>query len=127
MRVLGFSKKWSKLYQPEFTTFRFPRKDSDKGRDWKVGEQVQIVYHPRNKDREYLFNAEIINKEQRSFTPSSRYWNPPILEITDKEAIEDGFSSYSEMYSWMEKSHKTTFNHPLTENTLNKLTLRRVE
>jgi len=29
MRILGFSKKWDKLKDPEFTTFRFERKDKD--------------------------------------------------------------------------------------------------
>lgn len=45
MRILGFSKHWAKLDNPEFTTFRFPRKD----KDWQIGETVKIVIKPRSK------------------------------------------------------------------------------
>ncbi len=114
MRVLGFSKKWDKLQKPEFTTFRFPRKDTDKGRDWKVGEQVQVVYHPRNKDREYLFNAEIISKQPKHIT-----------EIDDAEAAEDGFANYSEMYDWLTKAHHGVALTSIPK--INKLTLKRLE
>lgn len=38
MRILGFSKKWDKLNNGKFTTFRYPRKDSLVGRDWHDGE-----------------------------------------------------------------------------------------
>jgi len=34
MRILGVSKKWDKLQRPEWTTFRFARKD----KDWYEGE-----------------------------------------------------------------------------------------
>ncbi len=60
MRILGFSRKWPKLYNPVHTTFRYPRKDADRGRDWHEGEHVQEVYHPRHKDHEVM-NAEAEN------------------------------------------------------------------
>jgi len=58
VRILGFSKKWTKLNQDEFTTFRLPRKD----KDWQLEEVVQVVFHPRHKDREVLSIAQIIEK-----------------------------------------------------------------
>lgn len=70
MRILGFSRKdWinhltskPKLEEDKFTTFRFERRDED----WRVGEQVQVVYKPRRKGGgEVLGVAEIINKERR--------------------------------------------------------------
>ncbi len=59
MRIIGFSKKWSKLSQPTFTTFRVERKD----KDWFTGESVRVVVQPRTKGREPLGIAQIINKE----------------------------------------------------------------
>lgn len=104
MRIIGFSKKWDKLKQPEFTTFRFPRKD----RDWYVGETVQVYFHPRSKDREFLGIAEIIDKVAR-------------LEVSEKEAIADGFQSVADMGSWLIKTYGCTDR---VKNGMNKLTLR---
>ena len=62
MRIISFSKRWPKLLNQEFTTFRFPRKD----RNWEVGERVQVYYKNRTPEREKLGEAEIINKEKRA-------------------------------------------------------------
>ena len=92
MRVLGFSKKWTKLNNPIiFTTFRFPRKD----RDWEAEEIVQVVYKPRSKDREVLGIARIIRKEKKDLNKRWQYYslkvpNTPDM-ITPLEAKEDGF------------------------------------
>jgi len=96
MRVMGFSVMWTKLEQPEFTTFRFPRRD----RDWQIGERVQVVFRPRSKERKLLFLADILNVEDRCFDPE---FAPP---ITEGEAIADGFwYGVLEMQEWMTKSH----------------------
>lgn len=113
MRIIGFSKKWFKLSQPEFTTFRFHRKDADKGRDWHKGEQVQIVFHPRHKDREILGIAEIVNIEPRY-----------LARITEQEAKEDGFADYLSMMHWLSSTYKP--QDLLRKQPMNKLTLRRV-
>jgi hypothetical protein len=111
MRIISFSKKWDKLNQPEFTTFRFPRKDSDKGRDWHLGEIVQIYYHNRCPDREYLGTAEIMRK----FTML-------VCDIDDELAVADGFpGGCAEMVEWLESSHKQRLEM-ITQ--INKLTLR---
>ncbi len=111
MRVLGFSKKWDKLKQPQFTTFRLPRKDADKGRDWAVGETVQIVYKPRSPQREVLGMATIISKDTR--------W---LARITFGEAVADGFDSYIDMVKWFTEVHGTSIGqHPLNKLTLRKL------
>ncbi len=115
MRPIGFSKKWPKLHlelpiaqRPEFTTFRLTRKDADRGRDWHQGEQVQVVFHPRSKDREALGVADIVSKEPRV-----------IYCVTNEEAIADGFpGGYNEMIVWLGKAHDC-----FPEN-INKLTLR---
>ena len=102
MRVLGFSKKWDKLNDTEFTTFRFPRKD----RDWQIGEIVQVVYKPRRKGGgEKLGVALIINKE---FVR--------VKNITEDEAIKDGFNNFFEMWLFLKK--------PDGYKPMNKLTLR---
>ena len=114
MRVLGFAKKWSKLQKSIHTTFRFPRKDSDRGYDWHIGEVVQEVYHTRCADREILGIAEIVNKEPKR-----------VCDITDEESVEDGFpNGKSEMIEWLAKEHHCN-SSVMMNNTINKLTLRK--
>ena len=91
MRVLGYTKKWSKLQKEVHTTFRFTRKD----KDWYTGEYVQEVYHPRSKDRE-IINPKCLIIEKRNLFCKS---------ITDEEAIEDGFESAIDMRNWLVKAH----------------------
>jgi hypothetical protein len=113
MRILSFTKKWDKLKQSEFTTFRFERKDSDRGRDWHLNETVQLYYHNRCKDREFLGIAKIINKFAE--------WTG---DITEEEAIADGFpGGIKEMRDWLEKAHHCAINWT---TPINKLTLKRV-
>lgn len=107
MRILGFSKKWAKLHlelpveqRPPFTIFRFPRKDAPKGRDWHLQEQVQIVYHPRSKERVVLGIAEFTEQKESGFTPESI---PP----SDQEAVADGFRSSIDMTNWMYSQYKS--------------------
>ena len=121
MRIFGFSKKWGKLQQPDFTSFRYPRADSDKGRDWRVGETVQIVFHPRSKEREIMGTAEIIGKEPRNLELSGKFTDAALL-ITDEEAIADGFTSAVEMHDWMVETYRCNF-----EDIINKLTFRWIE
>ena len=112
MRILGFSKKWDKLQQGEFTTFRYPRKD----RDWQVGEVVKVVYKPRSKEREVLGTAEITAKNHLQFglfnIYDSRY-------ITTAEAQMDGFTCYKEMKDWFYKQYGgRIFGEPINKLTL---------
>lgn len=117
MRILGFSKRWDKLNQLEFTTFRFPRKD----KDWEVGELVQIVYKPRRKGGgEMLGIAEIVGKGIRDMTRSIGSTFP---QITIDEAKEDGFVNYIEMRGWL---NKTYGKHRVFYKPMNKLTLKRI-
>ena len=102
MRILGFSKRWQKLSNPEFTTFRFPRKDAD----WEVGEVMQIVYKPRTKGREILGVATIIGRNTRLIPPAAVYVakvNAPL--ITHAEVVADGFESVNEMRQWLQKAY----------------------
>lgn len=103
MRILGFSKKWPKLQQDTFTTFRYPRKDAPQGRDWHLGETVKVVYHPRH-EAEYLGVARIIRKEPKQ-----------AQMITDEEAVADGFQEIGEMMDYL--------NPPRGYTVINKLTL----
>ena len=105
MRILGFSKKWPKLEQQEFTTFRFPRKD----KDWYVGEVVQVFYKNRSPQRERLGIAEIIGKERNRYGAEN-----------DAEARADGFLDCRDMERWMIK----TYGEARTWKPMNKLTLR---
>jgi len=105
MRILGFSKRWAKLEQKEFSTFRLPRRDQD----WAVGEQVQVVFQPRRKGGgEFLGEAEIINNKSKV-----------IREISEEEAITDGFANAFYMWLWLKTAHKGIS----MEDTMNKLTL----
>ena len=116
MRILGFSKRWPKLKQAEFTTFRLPRRD----KDWGVGDGVQVVFKPRRKGGgELLGIAQIIAKQPRNVAPD---WGQDGLPmITNDEAIEDGFSNWGEMFDWLAKAHGL---HRLATEPINKLTLR---
>ena len=108
MRVLGFSKHWSKLNNHTFTAFRFPRRD----KDWFIGEYVHIVCKPRSKERELLGIAKIVNKEQRDLYR---------VGVTELEAIADGFKGIEQMGEWLDKTYgRRWLNEPM-----NKLTLKR--
>lgn len=121
MRILGFTKHWLKLDNPEFTTFRYPRADSAKGRDWHIGETVQIVLHPRSKGREILGTAEIIKKEERNIELNA-VPNLGIRAITNAEAVADGFDNAFAMYGWVEKTYGKD-----CKPIINKFTLRWIQ
>ncbi len=119
MRIISFCKKWEKLEQPEFTTFRFPRKD----KDWYVGEVVQVFYRNRSPLREKLGVAEIIEKERReldSFFTDGRLISPRDIPLTtDEEAIADGFMGREDMATFMERQYGLDYL-----SLFNKLTLK---
>ena len=107
MRILGFSKKWDKLNNIEFTTFRFPRKD----KDWQAGEVVQIIVQPRRKGGgDKLGNARILEKECKL-----------LQSVTEEEAMKDGFEEWIDMVNWMEDIYEF---ERLWREPMNKLTLR---
>lgn len=122
MRILPVSQEWPKLHlelpteaRPWWTTFRLRRQD----KDWELGEVVQVVLHPRSKQRKILGIAKIINKEPRYLCPLSYQENTLSLA----EAIEDGFQNLPEMKLWMIKAH----GHRIEAEPLNKLTLEWIE
>jgi len=92
MRIISFSKKWKKLYRKEFTTFRFPRLD----KDWYVGEEVQVWYKTRSPERESICLAEIVSVESRG-----------MFDISNEEAVADGFKDKYDMQAWLSKTHGT--------------------
>ena len=109
MRIIGFSTKWAKLSKPitkPFTTFRFPWSN---GFEFQIGDKVQLVFKPRSKDREVLGIAEIVGKEERYF-----------LDITNLEAIEDGFENWLEMSGWLQTQYSwaTLVDKPMIKYTL---------
>jgi len=122
MRIISFSKKWVKLEQPEFTTFRYRRGD----RDWGIGEIVQVYYKNRSPKREFLGIAEIIGKELRELDPF--FTDGKIVEsidvplTTDEEAIGDGFENREDMVKYMEKQYGLNYI-----SLFNKLTLKWLE
>ena len=112
MRILGVSKEWDKLKQPFFTTFRFPRKD----KDWQVGEGVQIVLHPRSKNRKYLGIAEITNKELLII--STIVYISFCRHVTNDEAVADGFKDIYDMVAWFHKIYPQRSLEPMNKLTL---------
>ncbi len=128
MRILGVNQKWDKLKQPQWTTFRFQRKD----KDWILSEMVQVVYRPRSKQREILGVAKIISKEPRRMSRAFHLIQPLITNI---EANEDGFpdgydtygntkSGYFFMWEWLFDIYG---GRRLLDEPMNKLTLRWVK
>ena len=113
MRIISFSKKWDKLKQTVFTTFRFPRADADKGRDWHEGETVQVYYKSRTPERMKYGEAVIVKVEKRF-----------LGNITNAEAKADGFpGGLKEMVAWLLDTHgKRVYSGPM-----NKLTLEWIE
>jgi len=103
MRIISFSKKWGKLNQPEFTTFRYRRKDAELGRDWHLGETVQVYYKNRTPEREKLGEAEIIAKEIKQ-----------CQMISEDEARADGFDEVSEMMEFLKSPYSFTLISKLT-------------
>lgn len=116
MRILGFQKKWDKLSQNTFTTFRFPRRD----KDWGHNEEVQVVYKPRHKDREVLGIAQIISKEYRS--PDAEFLVQGFPSISDEEARADGFEDYEDMHDWLLATYGS--GNSLMYEPMSKLTLK---
>ena len=112
MRILGFSKKWDKLNNKEFTTFRFPRKD----KDWQIGEGVQVFYKPRSKEKCFLGLAKIIAVDTRWILS----WWSGKWGITEEEAQADGFQDRYDMKHWLDKIYGIRHCY----NPMNKLTLR---
>jgi len=112
MRIISFSKKWDKLNQHEFTTFRYPRGD----KDWYVGEVVQVFYKSRSPQREKLGIAEIIGKERRELDPNFESITPV---VTHAEAREDGFIDRGDMVVFMQKQYGLNYI-----SLFNKLTLK---
>lgn len=123
MRILGFGKMWPKLQKEVFTTFRFKRRDAD----WQVGEEVQIVYRPRSKERKVLGTAIIMGREVRRMSREGSKAEAPW--VTNNEAHRDGFepekfkSPRFVMWEWL---FETYGGRRLLDEPMNKLTLKRV-
>jgi len=114
MRILGFSKHWSKLDNETFTTFRFPWRN---GFEFKIGDRVQIVITPRSPKREILGFAEIIGADWRRIDTFLISGHPL---ITKAEAQADGFTSRSDMQAWLRKAYGDRGGMPMLKYTLNK-------
>lgn len=111
MRILGVTQKWPKLAKPRWTTFRLRRRD----KDWQEEEEVQVVLHPRKRNREVLGTAIIIRKQLRHFFGADLEG----VMITEREAKADGFTGSLEMLRWMLKAHGPRID----KEPINKLTL----
>ena len=114
MRIISFTEMWPKLSKPEFTTYRFPRKDFDRGRDWHLGENLWAYYRSRSPARKCLGVVRIVDK--------SSTW---VTAIDYAAAVDDGFpGGISEMTDWLEKAHKCKIDQT---TRINKLTLQWLE
>lgn len=114
MRILGVTEKWDKLKQPQWTTFRFTRKD----RDWQVGETVQVIYKPRKKGGgERLGIAKIIGKEPRWVKPEKE---KDIPSVSEEESKTSGFHDKEQMIIWMAGKYGID---KIALHPMNKLTL----
>lgn len=111
MRIMGFQKRWDKLNEDVFITFRFPRKD----KDWQLLEEVKIVVKPCKKGGgEYLGIARIIRKDIRKLGTAFEEFRP-----TEEEAIADGFDNLKEMNEWFSGMYgRRVFSEPINKLTL---------
>jgi len=112
MRTLSVSTEWLKLREPEFTTFKLPRKN----KNWDVGEIVKVVYKLQSKEREKLGIAKIIDKEQKI-----------LKEISEEEARNEGFLSVEDMIRWAMKRYNDRIEKGavnIEEEAINKLKLK---
>ena len=98
MRILGFQKEWAKLQQDIFTTLRFEHGS----KPYAMGECFQIKIKPRSKGGG-LFKgvAKLIDKEPKNINSCLK----DRTEITEQEAIEDGFTSLADMNTWLYKTY----------------------
>jgi hypothetical protein len=118
---------WTKLAKPEFTTFRFRRRDLD----YQVGERLSIYYRPRRKGGGVeLGDAEVKKIEPRwvidpleesilvDMVRDTEYDETPI--VSDNEARLDGFSDRSDMIRFMRRSYPGSrrFVEPMNRLTL---------
>lgn len=110
MRILGFEKHWPKLDDETFSTFRYPRRDTD----WIVGERVQVVIKPRSKGRQPLLCAEIIEVKPIK-----------IRHITEDMARRDGFKDRRDMMLWLTSKYRNTIKW-IVQAPMNRLILREV-
>lgn len=123
MRIFGFYTKWPKLKKPDFTTFRFRRRD----KDWAVGELVQVIYKPRSKGGgEKLGIAQILSSETRWVLNAEddelKHYGDyfAVQAVTEDEAVLDGFKDRADMVDWIGFTHR---GRALVE-PMNKLMLR---
>jgi hypothetical protein len=114
VRIISFSTLWPKLLKPDFTTFRYRRKDTD----WYQGERVQVFLKNRSPKRKRLGEAVIVFKEPVKFG-GNRHITPKCRPICEEEAIEDGFQGIEDMMKYMMKQYGRRF-YP----AMNKLTLK---
>lgn len=112
MRILSVHEHWQKLDNLTWPTFRLRRRDTD----WRVNEEVQVVYRSRGKNRQELGIARIIGKEKRRFPGLSLLGK----DITLREAQDDGFTGVEAMKRWMLKTH----GGRVLREPLNKITVR---
>ena len=104
MRIMSFTKPWPKLTKPSFTTFRLQRRD----KDYQLNERVKVVLHARTRHRMVMGSADIIGKEEVDLN-----------QITEVEAMEDGFDNAEQMIEWLRLAHGSR----LGQVPLHKLTL----
>jgi hypothetical protein len=104
MRIIGFEKDdWQSYYRnggscdkmsrPEFTTFRWPRRDN---KDYQMGELLQVVIKPRSEARKPLGIVAVVGREELD-----PYWKEG--GITDEMARQDGFFYATELVTYLYK------------------------
>jgi hypothetical protein len=115
MRIMSFAKRWDKLGNGIFTTFRYPRKD----RDWSPGEKVQVFIKNRSPHRVFLGIAEILSKVPRALLVTDDPAKYGRKMVTHEEAKSDGFEDIRAMESFMLAYYGKDYSPDF-----NKLTLR---
>jgi hypothetical protein len=114
MRIISFAKRWGKLKKGFFSTFRYPRKDTD----WTVGEKVQVFIKNRSPHRIFLGIAEITCKAPRTLLITT----DPIPNnrgiATQREAKDDGFENLAEMAAFMSDYYGKDYSPDFNKLTL---------
>jgi hypothetical protein len=92
-----------KMSRDEFTTFRWPRRDS---KNYRVGELLQVVIKPRSNQRRPMGVVVVVKQEElRSFWSGGNC-------ITDEMARQDGFRYATELVCYLNKERPSPSQRP---------------
>ena len=96
MRTLSVSTEWLKLMEPEFTTFKLPRKN----KDWDVGEIVKVVYKLQSKERKSYLRKQVL-RDNNPECMDCEHANKCVMEFWKKNREGDDCFGGKRYVDWL--------------------------